>query len=145
MLALSILSVFAVSCSTSTPLMNHRAAPLETSKEWNLELGMHNESPIGAPMDFKVFIGGHPAFSGEIDFDPHGQKTLRFKVAKGTHAVYVRSDKANCWSAQSVKVAQKVWVYIAYWHFPGTSDNEGPPPIDPCFSIRSRLEEALIY
>jgi hypothetical protein len=146
LLALVSLCLLVTSCSTSMPLANPHASPITQSADGNLVLMLNNESSSDQPIDFHVFIDGHPAYSGEIGSSPHHYLKLPFKVSKGSHVVYVNSQKADIWEAQSFKVGEKLWVYISYEYFLPLSREDFPAGgWGPNFQILDRLEQAQIH
>jgi hypothetical protein len=125
-------------------LANPHAPPLESNPDGNLVLELNNECRVNLPIDFNVFIDGHPAYSGNIGFTPKGMEARRFKVTKGPHVIYVNSKKVNTWTAQSIEVDEKVWVYISFWYYPNWELQDGGP-ITPHFEIMYLLVPAPIY
>jgi len=141
-----LICLLAVSCSTPAPLANPHASRLTQSPDGNLVLMLNNERSSNVPVDFNIFIDGHPAYSGEIGSSPHHYVKLPFKMSKGSHVVYVSSQKDDIWESQSFKIADKLWVYITYEYFLPPSKEEFPEGgFGPNFEILDRLQQAPVY
>ena len=108
----------------NAPESNKKEIVLLTSNDnWNLVLGVRNNSSANNPMDLKAYIDGKLFMDQSVEYTIHRPGAgFYFKLDEGEHMLKVETKNSNAILNQPFKITGRHYAQLDYFNNPGGTD-----------------------